>query len=116
MSITKEKVIRKTLIEIEERVKEIDKLLSRSHLTEIISVRQQAQELLGNHEEGTSFSDEFVSKIKKLAQEEKEAINSMEKMTFEKRFELRKERFDIERESTELKNELYFIERRKKQY
>jgi hypothetical protein len=107
---TKEKIIHQSIEKIEKQLKEINYIIDANPLTEIIKIRQEAQKLLEENktiEQRTSES--FISKIEILSKREKEqfALAKKGKDTTK----LIDEKIKLEFELSDLRNELYHIER-----
>jgi len=105
---TKEKIVRRSIEEIEAELQSIVSLLDASPLLEIINIRKRAQQLIEGAKDG---NQDDLKQIGVLADEEKRqfAIANKQKDTCA----LIDRRVELEIELDELKNELYWIERKK---
>lgn len=109
---TKEKVINQSIEQVEKRLKEINFILEANPLSEICKIRQEAQKLLDeNKTVEQRTSDDFISKIEVLSKREKEQFSLAEKS--KDSIKLIDEKVKLEFELSDLRNELYCIERRK---
>lgn len=107
---TKEEVIRKSITQVNKRLDKINCILNASPLTEILNIREEAQKLLDENkalEQRTS--NEFISKIKALADREKEQFKIAEQAN--DAIGLINKKVELEMELSNLKTELYHIER-----
>ncbi len=105
---TKEKIIRKTIAEVERKLAEIKALLDATPLTEICKIRMEAQRLL---EENTSLeqrtSHDFIKKIEDLSRREKEQFEIADKA--KDSIKLIDKKVNLEIELSDLNRELYYI-------
>ena len=108
---TKEKVINQIIEQVEKRLKEINFILESNPLSEICKIRQEAQKLLDeNKTVEQRTSDDFISKIEVLSKREEEQFALAEKS--KDSIKLIDEKVNLEFELSDLRNELYHIERR----
>lgn len=108
---TKEKVIRQSIGQVEKRLKEINLILDANPLSEICKIRQEAQKLLDeNKTVEQRTSNDFIAKIEELSKREKEQFAIAEKSKYSIKFI--DEKVNLEFELSDLRNELYYIERR----
>lgn len=111
---TKEKVIKESIILIKKRIAEIKKILNATPLLDLIDVRKEAQTLL---EENKTIqqrtSNEFIVKIGKLAEKEKQCIKLAKELTGQKMNDLMDEQINLESELRDLNNQLYYIKQLK---
>lgn len=109
---TKEKVINQSIERVEKQLKEINFILDANPLSEICKIRQESQKLLDeNKTVEQRTSDDFISKIEVLSKREKEQFSLAEKS--KDSIKLIDEKVKLEFELSELRNELYHIERRR---
>lgn len=109
---TKEKVIHQSIRQVEKRLKEINFILDANPLIEICKIRQEAQKLLDENKTlAQRTSDDFMSKIEVLSKREKAQFALAEKS--KDRIKLIGEKVKLELELSDLRNELYHIERKK---
>ncbi len=109
---TKEKVINQSIKQVEKRLKKINFILGAAPVSEICKIRQEAQKLFDeNKTVEQRTSDDFTSKIKVLSKREKEQFFLAEKS--KDSIKLIEEKIKLEVELSDLRNELYYIERRK---
>lgn len=108
---TKEKVVRASIKKASKRLNNINYILSATPLSDILQLSKKMKELLDKCktiEERTS--DEFVEKIGKMAKEEKRLIALAKKQ--QNTNKLIEEAVRIKMELSELKTELWAIQRR----
>lgn len=106
---TKEKVIKESIDRNTKRLNEICSLLDANPLSRVIEIRTEAKKLFEENkgiEKRTS--SEFVTKIDKLANEEKRMFELAEKQ--QDSIKLIDEKVKIEMELSDLNKELYYIE------
>jgi malate/lactate dehydrogenase len=107
---TKEKIIKKSIEQVQRKLKEVDVLLESNPASEIICIRMEAQKLLN---ENTTLkqrtSSEFISKLEALSKREKEQFALAEKG--KDSIKLIDQKVKLEFELSDLRNELYYIER-----
>ena len=104
---TKEKIIRQSIAENEKELAEIVALLDATPASDIIAGRKKAQELLAKYD----VSDPLLAqKIGVLAEAEKRLFAIAEKQRDSTALINRRVKLDIELQ--DLKNELYWIERK----
>ena len=110
---TKEKIVRQSLKVASKRLEFLEKIQNAAPASDLIDVRKEAQQLLEQNkgiEARTSKS--FIAKIDALSKREKECwkmVNRQKK--WEKDSD---EMVKLMREISDLKSELYYIERLKK--
>jgi len=110
---TKEKVVRQAISIIEKRVAKINDILGSNYLGEIIEVRKKAHALFEEYR-GDLKNKEFQKRINELADKEKELKRKF-KYQNKNWMSLIDEKVNIEFELSNLKNELYWIEHKKKE-
>lgn len=107
---TKEKIVRQSISVVAKEIAEIDYLISANPLAEICKIRQEAQKFLETHSTlEQRLSKDFVSKINEFAKKEAEMFSLFEKT--KDSISLMKRKVDLDSELTELKNELFYIEK-----
>lgn len=109
---TKERVIRKSIEQVEKELEEINFILQSNPLSEICKIRIEAQKLLEENksvEQRTSNS--FIEKIEELSKREKEQFVLAEKG--KDSIKLINKKVDLECELSDLNTELYYIEIKK---
>ena len=112
METTKEKVIKKSIVIIEKRLKKLNDIMNASPASDIIDVRKEAQKLLeDNKGVDKRTSKEFMSKIEALSKREKEAWKMVNKQKNWDKDSTEMSKLSIE--LTELKTELWYINRSK---
>lgn len=107
--IAKEKIIRKSIKQVEKKLQEIDNILNANPLSEIFKIREQTQVLLDENktiEQRTS--KEFMSKLEELSKREQQQFELAKKINSVKLID---KKVDLEFELTDLKNELFYITR-----
>lgn len=110
MMTTKEKVIKQSIKQIEKQIKEIDFILNANPLSEICKIRQEAQKLLDeNKSVEQRTSDDFIAKIEVLSNREKEQFALAQKG--KDSIKLIDKKVKLEFELSDLRTELYHIER-----
>ena len=109
---TKEKIINQSIEQVKKQLKEINFILEATPLSEICKIRQEAQKLLDeNKTVEQRTSDDFITKIEALSKREKEQFALAEKS--KDSIKLIDEKVKLEFELSDLRNELYHIERRR---
>lgn len=109
----KEKVIRRSIEEINKRLSEVNYILEANPLGDIMKLRTEAQkELEKARKNNTDTSDEFLEYIKKASKKEKELFALAEKQ--QNTSNLVSEKVELESELSSLNNELWYIENRDK--
>jgi hypothetical protein len=109
---TKEKIIRKSIIEVQKKLEEINNVLDACPLTEIIKIRQETKKLL--EENKTVYqrtSDVFIAKIEALYEREKLQFALAEKQKDSTKLIDLKVKYEFE--LSDLENELFHIQRKK---
>ena len=109
---TKEKIIRQSIAICEKKLSEINNLLNANPVSKICEIRIEAQKLLDENktiEQRTS--KDFILKIEELAKLEKEQFRIAKQSS--NSIKLIDDKVELEMELTDLKNELYHIERNK---
>jgi len=110
METTKEKVIKKSIVIIEKRLKKLNDIMNASPASDIIDVRKEAQKLLeDNKGVEKRTTKEFMLKIEVLSKREKEAWKMVERQKNWDKYSTEMSKLSIE--LTELKNELWYINR-----
>ena len=108
----KEKVINKSISEVEMQLNEINFILNATPLTEIVNIRFEAQKLLEeNRTLEQRTSNVFLKKIEDLSRREKELFVIAKKSENSSILTTKKVKLEIE--LTDLKNELFHIERKR---
>lgn len=106
---TKEKVIHRSIEQVEKRLKEVNLILDANPLSEICKIRQEAQKLLDeNKTVEQRTSDDFIAKIEALSKREKEQFALAEKS--KDSIKLIDEKVNLEFELSDLRNELYCVQ------
>lgn len=109
---TKEKIINESIQKVLNRIKEINFILESNPLSTICTIRQEAQRLLDeNKTVEQRTSSDFIAKIEKLSKREKEQFALAEKGKYS--IKLIDEKVNLEFELSDLRNELYHIERKR---
>jgi hypothetical protein len=109
---TKEKIIRKSIIEVQKKLEEINNVLESNPLSEIIKIRQETQKLLDeNKTVDQRTSDVFIAKIESLSKCEKEQFALAEKQKDSTKLIDLKVKYEFE--LSDLENELFHIQRKK---
>lgn len=109
---TKEKIINQSIEQVEKQLKEINSILEANPLSEICKIRQEAQKLLEeNKTVEQRTSDAFIAKIEALSKREKEQFVLDEKS--KDSIKLIDEKVKLEFELSDLRNELFHIERKR---
>jgi len=110
METIKEKVIKKSIVIIEKRLKKLNDIMNATPASDIINVRQEAQKLLeDNKGVEKRTTKEFMSKIEALSKREKEACKMVERQKNWDKDSTEMSKLSIELK--ELKSELWFINR-----
>jgi len=108
---TKEKIIRKSIIEVQKKLEEINNVLESNPLSEIIKIRQETKKLLEeNKTVNQRTSDVFIAKIEALSEREKEQFALAKKQKDSTKLIDLKVKYEFE--LSELENELFHIERK----
>ena len=100
---TKERVIRTTIKKVELNLKKVQALLDANPLSEILKIRQEAQELIKNETDNGII----LSKLKKLQERERQQFAIYEKSKNTNLLVSKKVELTIELDN--LRKELYFI-------
>jgi hypothetical protein len=110
---TKEKIIHQSIEQIRKRISEIDYILESTPVSEIMRIRTEAQKLLDENKRiEQRTSDEFINKIETLSKREKEQFEIA--VHQKNSIELINEKVNLEFELSDLKTELWHIERKNK--
>lgn len=106
---TKEKIIKKSIEQVQKKLNEVDILLQSNPASEIISIRMEAQKLLN---ENTTLkqrtSAEFISKLEALSKREKEQFKIASKSKDSTK--LIEQKVSLQMELSDLNTELFYIE------
>ena len=109
---TKEKVIRQSIAVCEKKLSEINNILNANPVSRICEIRIEAQKLLDENKSiEKRMSKDFILKIEELAKLEKEQFRIAKQSS--NSIKLIDDKVELEMELTDLKNELYHIERKK---
>ena len=105
---TTEKVIRKSILEIDKELKKIDEVLNANPYSEIIQIRMEAQNLL---EQNRTFEQrmnkEFMEKILELSRRERKAWSLSKKLEKISSSEMINRKVNLEHERRELMLQLF---------
>lgn len=109
---TKERIIRQAITDVTDKIKSLEFLLTATPLTEICSIRREANKLLDeNPTTEQRTSSDFMRKWLILANAEKEQFAIAEKQKNSSK--LTKQLVDLQSELSDLQRELYYIETKK---
>lgn len=113
-SIARRHILEKMLKEMEAKEIELKKKIDYSPVTELIMVHHEFAELLSGTENqpGARLTDEFASKITKLADREHNLKIDIGEDTYEKKSKLIEQLVELQHEIGEVKNELWYFTRR----
>ena len=109
---TKEKIIKKSIEQVQRKLKEVNILLESNPASEIICIRMEAQKLLNENttlKQRTSY--EFISKLDALSKREKEQFKIANKS--KDSIKLIEQKVSLQMELSDLNTELYYIERKR---
>ena len=104
----KEKIVRKTISEVNDRIVEIDRILYANPLSDICQLRIKAQEIMDDN--GNDYV-KIAKLIKPLERKEKELFKIAKKQNTDS-VDLIDEKVKLKSELLDLKSELYWIEHR----
>lgn len=108
----KEEIIRKSIVEVKKRLKALNDILGINPISEICDLRSELSKRLKETDIKTRCADnsEFDAWIKRAAIKEKEMFALAKKQQGTKLYD---RRFKLENELSELKTELWLIEKAK---
>ena len=110
MSVKKE-IIEKSILEINKRLSKLDEIIDAKPLSDLFEINDDFKTLL-NENEGIEkrTSKEFIAKLNILSEREKIAKKSLEKQ--KNIVSLIDQKVELESELSQLKNELYYLNRK----